>query len=340
MKHTKSTDRPKETIAFEYEKKPQSKSRRNAMAWAGVDLLDGKQSSSLTVILRTKGCYWARSEGCTMCGYIHDADANSCDEDIKKQFDVVLNRYGKDFGIIKLFTSGSFLDVNEVSAELRNYMLNALSDVPKVIVETRPEFVTDETCDEVSTILNKAEVAIGLETSNDLIRNGYINKGFTFNDFVKASKVASSHDITVKAYLLLKPPVLTERQALDDAITSIKDTSRYADTISLNLCNVQKGTYVEELWKKRLYRPPWLWTAVEVLTRAAGITTIICDPVAGGTPRGPHNCGKCDGDVINEIREYSITQDAGVFKVNCNDKKIWEFVLKFEDFAYGAPLVL
>jgi radical SAM enzyme (TIGR01210 family) len=275
-----------------------------------------------------------------MCGYIYDADESSCDEDIKRQFDAVLNRYGKNFGIIKLFTSGSFLDVDEISAEVRNYILNALSDVPKVIMETRPEFVTDETCEEISQILNRAEVAIGLETSNDLIRNSCINKGFTFNDFVKASKTAASHDTTVKAYLLLKPPVLTERQALKDAVTSIKDASRYANTISLNLCNVQKGTYVEELWRRKLYRPPWLWTAVEVLLQTAGINTIICDPVAAGTPRGPHNCGKCDEEVISEIREYSLTQDEMVFQANCNDKKVWEFVLKFEHLTYGAPLVL
>lgn len=338
MKNTKLTDGPRAMRALEYKKKSHTKGR-DAIAWTGVDLLDGERIRSLTVILKTKGCYWAQIEGCTMCGYIHDADASLCDEDIKKQFDAVINRYGKDYGIIKLFTSGSFLDVNEISAEVRNYILNVLSDVPKVIMETRPEFVTDETCEEMSTILNRAEIAIGLETSNDSIRNCCINKGFTFSDFVKASKIASSRDITVKAYLLLKPPALTERQALDDAVTSINDALKYANIISLNLCNVQKGTYVEGLWRRKLYRPPWLWTAVEVLIRTAGITTIICDPVAAGTPRGPHNCGKCDNDVMSEIREFSLTQDARVFKTNCNDKKIWEFVLKFEDFAYGAPLV-
>jgi radical SAM enzyme (TIGR01210 family) len=338
MKHAKLTNRSKVMRAFEYEKKFYRKGQ-NAIAWMGLDLFDGERIRSLTIILRTKGCYWARSKGCTMCGYIYDADPSLSDKDIKKQFDAVLHRYGKNFGVIKLFTSGSFLDVDEVSTDVRNYILNALSDVPKVIVETRPEFVTDEICEEISKMLNRAEVAIGLETSNDLIRNNCINKGFAFSDFVKASKTASSHDITIKAYLLLKPPFLTEREALDDAVTSIKDTTRYADTISLNLCNVQKGTYVEELWKKRLYRPPWLWTAAEVLKRTAGITTIICDPVAAGTPRGPHNCGKCDDQVVREIREYSFTQDEAVFNANCNDKKAWEFVLKFERFTYGAPLV-
>lgn len=312
---------------------------QGTISWTGEDLLDSERVSSLTIILRTKGCYRARSDGCTMCGYIYHADPNSCGADVKKQFDAVLNCYGKNFGVVKLFTSGSFLDTNEVPTDVRNYILNKLSDVPKVIVETRPEFVTDEVCEDISKILHGAEVAIGLETSNDLIRNNCINKGFNFNDFIEASRLASSYNLTVKAYLLLKPPMLTEKQALDDAIMSIKDASRYANTISLNLCNVQKGTYVEKLWKKRLYRPPWLWTAVEALKRTAGMTTIICDPVAGGTARGPHNCGTCDDDVIHEIQEYSLTQDKAVFKTNCNDRTAWEFVLEFERFTYGAPLI-
>ncbi len=323
---------------FKYKNTSRRKGQ-DTISWTGEDLLDSERVRSLTIILRTKGCYWARSDGCTMCGYIYHADPNSCGADVKKQFDDVLNCYGKNFGVVKLFTSGSFLDTNEVPADVRNYILNKLSDVPKVIVETRPEFVTDEVCEGISKILHGAEVAIGLETSNDLIRNSCINKGFNFNDFIEASKLASSYNLTVKAYLLLKPPMLTEKQALDDAIMSIKEASKYANTISLNLCNVQKGTYVEKLWKKRLYRPPWLWTAVEALKRTAGMTTIICDPVAGGTARGPHNCGTCDDDVIHEIQEYSLTQDKAVFKTNCDDRTAWEFVLEFEQFTYGAPLI-
>ena len=323
---------------FKYKNTSRRKGQ-DTISWTGEDLLDSERVRSLTIILRTKGCYWARSDGCTMCGYIYHADPNSCGADVKKQFDDVLNCYGKNFGVVKLFTSGSFLDTNEVPADVRNYILNKLSDVPKVIVETRPEFVTDEVCEGISKILHGAEVAIGLETSNDLIRNSCINKGFNFNDFIEASKLASSYNLTVKAYLLLKPPMLTEKQALDDAIMSIKEASKYANTISLNLCNVQKGTYVEKLWKKRLYRPPWLWTAVEALKRTAGMTTTICDPVAGGTTRGPHNCGTCDDDVIHEIQEYSLTQDKAVFKTNCDDRTAWEFVLEFEQFTYGAPLI-
>jgi len=309
------------------------------LAWTGLDLLNGEIVPSLTVLLTTKGCYWARRDGCTMCGYIADANPDAQSADIQKQLFEVLAQYGTAFKIVKLFTSGSFLDQEELPIDARDAILSALADTPKVIVESRPEFVTSEICGDVVRSNRHVEIAIGLETSNDDIRDSCINKGFTFRDFVRASKVAHSDGLTVKAYLLLKPPFLTEVEALENAIQSTHDAAPYADTISLNLCNVQKGTLVEALWKKRLYRPPWLWTAVEVLKRVKPIATIICDPVGAGTARGPHNCGKCDRQVILEIKEFSLSQDSASFTATCADQLLWKYVLEFEKFSYGAPLV-
>ncbi len=309
------------------------------LAWTGLDLLNGEIVPSLTVLLTTKGCYWARRDGCTMCGYIADANPDAQSSDIQKQLFEVLAQYGTAFKIVKLFTSGSFLDQEELPINARDAILSALADTPKVIVESRPEFVTSEILDDVVRSNQHVEVAIGLETSNDHIRNNSINKGFAFRDFVRASKIARSAGLTVKAYLLLKPPFLTELEALEDATQSILDVTPHADTISLNLCNVQKGTLVEALWKKGLYRPPWLWSAVEVLKRTQETATVICDPVGGGTRRGPHNCGKCDREVVAEIKEFSLSQDSASFTASCTDQMLWEFVLEFEEFSYGAPLV-
>ncbi len=316
------------------------RARGNAQfAWTGMDLLNGEIVPSLTVVLTTKGCFWARRKGCTMCGYNVDSNPNTQASDIQKQFNQVIARYGKAFKIVKLFTSGSFLDQDEVPIEVRDALLSELSGMPKVIVESRPEFITPAICEDIARTNEHIEVAIGLETSSDRIRNNCVNKGFSFHDFVRASEAAIAHDFTVKAYLLLKPPFMTEREALEDARQSVRDAAPYADTISLNLCNVQKGTLVEALWKKGLYRPPWLWTAVEVLKRTHETATVICDPVGGGTRRGPHNCGKCDHEVVAEIKDFSFSQNSASFTASCTDQMLWEFVLEFEEFSYGAPLV-
>jgi len=72
---------------------------------------------------------------------------------------------------------------------------------------------------------------------------------------------------------------------------------------------IHKRTLVERLWKLGAYRPPWLWSAVEILKNADA--EIICDLVAAGKIRGPHNCFKCDNQVAKEIREFSLTRDKG-----------------------------
>lgn len=313
--------------------------------WTGKDLLDGKPISALTIIFQTTGCRW---NGCTMCGYVYDsAQKPPSHGDLMKQYEYALSRCKDEEFIVKIFTSGSFLDDCEIAPETRNEMLSRLAEdnrVKKVIAETRPEYVTEEKLSESTHAFGKRfEVAIGLETSNDMIRKDCINKGFSFSDFVRASGVAKQYGVTVKAYLLLKPPFLSEGVAISDIINSMNDVAPYAGTISINLCNVQKGTLVEEMFERGDYRPPWLWSAVEVLKNgkeAAPDTVIMSDPVAAGSARGPHNCGKCDKDVAEAIRFFSLTQDTGVFdNLDCECRELWKKVVELEELTFGAPIV-
>jgi radical SAM enzyme (TIGR01210 family) len=310
--------------------------------WTGEDLLDGKPVRSNTIIFRTKGCYWAQKGGCTMCGYTYDAAVTPPTyEDIMAQYHSVEDKI--DGSLVKLFTSGSFLDKNEVPERARDEILSSLSGkASKVIVETRPEFVTDKTMQEAKKYVARLEIAVGLETSSDKIRIECINKNFLFKDFVRASETAKKYGVTTKAYLLLKPPFLSEKDALEDIVKSVLDAAPYAGAISINLCNVQRGTIVEELFMKRVYRPPWLWTIVEAIKRVHGKTgsVIMSDPLAAGSARGPHNCYRCDAAFADAIRKYSLTQDISVFdSLHCDCRMLWEKVLELEGWTFGAPLI-
>lgn len=313
-----------------------------AAYWTGEDLLDGVPAKTHTIIFQTRGCFWGLKGGCTMCGYVADsASRPPTPEDLLAQFESVSKRI--DHGIVKIFTSGSFFDPGEVPEPVRDKILSALNlYADKIIIETRPEFVTDRIISSAKMLSDRFEVAIGLETSSDEIRLNSINKGFLFKDFVRASETAKAHGISTKAYLMMKPPFLTEKDAIEDMVKSALDAAPYAGTISINLCNVQRGTLVDELAYKRAYRPPWLWSIVEVLKRLHGKTNsaIMSDPLAAGQSRGPHNCGKCDSAFADAIRKYSITQDVSVFDgLNCDCKALWEKTLELEAWTFGSPLV-
>jgi radical SAM enzyme (TIGR01210 family) len=310
--------------------------------WTGEDLLDGKPVRSNTIIFRTKGCYWAQKGGCTMCGYSYDAATTPPTyEDIMAQYRSVEDKI--DGSVVKLFTSGSFFDKSEMPEKAREEILSSLAgQAKKVIAETRPEFVTDHTMEGSKKLVPRLEIAVGLETSNDRIRIECINKNFLFKDFVRASETAKKYGVTTKAYLLLKPPFISEKDALEDIVNSVLDAAPYAGTISINLCNVQRGTIVDELFAGKAYRPPWLWTIVEAIRRVHGRTeaVIMSDPLAAGSARGPHNCYECDGAFADAIRKYSLTQDVSVFdNLRCDCRLQWEKVLELEGWTFGAPLV-
>lgn len=320
-----------------------------AAVWTGKDLAGSKEVDTITMIFRTSGCWWGKTGGCTMCGYVYDsAQGTPSDADLLAQFEKAMKK-ASAFGefMVKIFTSGSFLDVKEIPLEVRHRILSELDAdkrVVKVLAETRPEFVTAENVlDCVSVLKNTAfEVAMGLETSSDTIRRQSINKGFTFKDFTDAATAARENGATVKSYLMLKPPFLSEREALEDIVKTIRDAAAYTDTFSINLCNVQRGTYVEYLWDRRQYRPPWLWSIVDILQRAKKEfpdMVITSDPVGAGAKRGPRNCRECSHDVADAIRLFSLTQDLSCLEhLSCDCKVLWEKVLELDDHSFGSPV--
>jgi radical SAM enzyme (TIGR01210 family) len=321
-----------------------------AASWKGIDLVNGVPIKTLTVIFKSAGCRWGKAGGCTMCGYVYDcASEPPTLEDYEAQLARAMRKTGNlpEF-MVKIFTSGSFLDEQEVPREARDAILKTLADDPriiKVLAETRPNYVTEENVQDCIKILkNKPfELAFGLETSSDTILKDSINKGFTFGDFVRAAEIAKKNGATVKAYLMLKPLFLSERQALEDIVRSIDDAAPYADTISINLCNVQKGTLVEALWEKGQYRPPWLWSIVEILQKAKAAhpdLPLMSDPVGAGSKRGPHNCNFCSSDVADSLRTFSLTQNPeDLGKINCECKELWKKVMELDDFTYGTPIL-
>jgi radical SAM enzyme (TIGR01210 family) len=308
--------------------------KRPVTVWRSRDLLDGREASSLTMILRTVGCRWNR---CTMCGYASEG-APATAEDLIAQFDSAMQRATPEVSVVKIYTSGSFLDPLEMPVSARDEILRRLEGlgIKRLVIETRPEYATLKAVEKCLTHL-QTEFAMGLETSSDLIREHLIQKGFTFQDFAVASQAIHEQGGTVKAYLLLKPPLLSEGQAMRDAIASARAARGHADVLSLNLCNVQRNTMVERMWERGEFRPPWLWSALEVLKSVAG--PFVCDPVGAGTRRGPHNCGKCDAAVAEAIREHALAQDIAAFdKLDCDCRATWHSLMDLEEGSFGTPL--
>jgi uncharacterized Fe-S cluster-containing MiaB family protein len=342
--------------------------REPTRVWLDEDLTPDGFLTSLTIILNTGGCRWARAGGCTMCGYVAESveGGSVAHDDLLTQVEACLEHEREHADapadMVKIYTSGSFLDEREVGAETRRAIADTFADRDRIVVESLPDFVDRGKVTEFTDRGLDTDIAIGLETATDRVRHDCVNKYFDFAAFEAAcaeTMAAGSQgpapderttdgsneegvQAGVKAYLLLKPPFLSEAAAVEDMKRSIR---RCADvdgchTVSMNPTNVQRHTMVEDLYHAGGYRAPWLWSVCEVLAATADEDAIVVsDPVGHGSDRGAHNCGECDDRVQRAVKDFDERQDPAVFdQVSCPCTATWEAVIERER-AYSLPLV-
>ena len=318
-------------------------------SWKEKDMAGGETVDAQVLIMRTNGCCWAKAGngGCTMCGYRSASLTGVTEEDLNKQIDQALSKYkGEPF--VKIYTSGSFFDTNEIPESIRERIFSEYSGCKRILVESRPEFLTS---DLVSTLPGTLTVALGMESSDEEVLRTCINKGFTAAQSKAAGELLKDGGIGVRTYLLLKPPYLTESRAIDGAVESARFADPFSDEISINPLNVQHATVVERLWKRGEFRSPWIWSLIEVMKRLSGTVNsrIMSSPSGGGSQRGVHNCGKCDHDALAAIERFSFTQDPKDLEVQCECKSTWERYMQSERLlgtaddlgrAFGSDLMI
>jgi len=277
-----------------------------------------------------------------MCGYNTESRADISAEDLKSQFAKGVSDL-QDIALLKVYTSGSFLDEKEVPPDVADSILVYCSNSgTRLLFESRPEFVRPDRLKNMLQKHDDLEIALGLESSNDRVLKYSINKGFTVDDYSAAARTIRETGIAVRTYVLLKPPFLTEAEAIADAKATIRFAAMASDAVSLNPVNIQKGTLVEKLWSNWSYRSPWLWSVLEVLRESSSTSAkLICEPTGGGKERGAHNCGKCDASILESLREFSLSQNYGKLRsTDCECRDLWESIVGTEGFVVGGAVDL
>lgn len=151
-----------------------------------------------TLLLPGKGCSWVKqSGGCAMCGFknaLSSAGVNRAfsDTEVMRLFDLGMSELiRKRPKVLNIYNAGSFLNDNEITYELQERIIEGVrtsQDLEVLFVESRPEFITTEKLTSFSTKLNPKtlKIGIGLESSNERIRNDYIKHELFFTKSIKA----------------------------------------------------------------------------------------------------------------------------------------------------------
>ena len=253
---------------------------RPVASFSRPERLRNGMGTEITLIFRSSACSWAASKsgGCTMCGYWNDrADTSISGQNFWNQFQQTITKYESLLQdpsqaiVFKMFTSGSFCDPKELDLEIQLQILRTLTtfvSVKEIVIESRPEYVQEKLLDQYKDILTTQylEIGIGLESRSDYIRNNIINKGFTWDQFVRVTDRLHQYGFGVKAYLIFKPPFLPEYAAMTDLFNSVRACVNLGvDTISINPTNIQQHTICEVLFTKNQFRSPWLFSLLWVI---------------------------------------------------------------------------
>ena len=302
--------------------------------------IGGKAINRAIITLRGCGCEWAREEngGCTMCGHLSGSSRGTkiSEEKLKKQFDDNMESFDfSEYPMLCLYNGGSFLNENEISKELRQYIFKKISevtDIKTLIIESRVAHVTDEIMDEIENLLpnTEVEIGIGLESSNEIIRNVILNKGTKLEEYENVSTRFKNRKSKFLTYVLIKAPFLTEREAIDDAIATIQFAHNIGvDIISLEPVSIQEQTFVDYLSRLSQYRSPWIWSVFEIIKKTHHLGMLFR---IGGFQFFPmpkqytSNCDDCNEEMILKIQEFNKTNDINEIKdLKCKSgcDKIW-----------------
>lgn len=231
-------------------------------------MASGRVEDVATLFLTNKECPFH----CTMC----DLWKSTLDERvplgaIPAQIEYALERLPAAKHI-KLYNAGNFFDAQAIPPEDHSAIIERVQHFETVIVENHPR-MTDEKCvrfrDRLGTRL---EVALGLETIHPEILPR-LNKRMTIEDFDRATDLLVQHSIDVRAFILLKPPWLSEQDGVEWAIRSLTHAfSRGVGCCSVIPTRAGNG-FMDQLQTSGEFLPPTIASLEDVMERGLAISS-------------------------------------------------------------------
>ena len=283
--------------------------------------VEGKPVKRLVVTLRGPGCSWVtQGGGCLMCGHFAGTTQGILPSvaETLTQFVSETSRYPLDeITVISLYNSGSVLNPDELRHEALRELcqrISAMRSIRKVVFETRACFIDRTRLCEIKKILGShitLTVAVGLETADDVRRNVCINKGCSLGQIGRSLDsirgIAES-----QLYVLLGIPFLTEAEAIDDAVATIRCARHMgADEIHIEPLTLQAHSLTGLLISRGLCRLPSLHSIYEVLRRVLPdirpyVSPFLHMPLPDRIPEG---CPHCTERLIHGLlHTYNISR--------------------------------
>ncbi len=259
--------------------------RRNQFTYESLDkpqsvqddtiLVDGEYVKRRRVTLTAHGCKVAT---CTMCPLPDEAVSPKTPVTLEHWMAQIKGAIGPDDDIhtLTLFHNGNYFNEREVPSTWRMVIhdyLRTQTRIKHFVVESLPQYINDRVMFETSLGLRvgredggiKLIVAIGLQSSNELVRELCIASTCLGDSFERAVKSLRDFGFDAQVFLMFGAAFLTTEEAAHDLQESIEYCQSLDITPTICPLQVAPNTLVADLVACGLYEPPTLFNLLMVM---------------------------------------------------------------------------
>ena len=280
------------------------------------------------------GCAWAvQGPGCAFCEFQPMIDRLAGRLPIRPSEFRALFRAGfatmRNADVINVFTAGSFLNPGEIPEGCQLMLARAVAEARQVSmlrVESRVQYVVPELVGPLVETLGPADktldVAIGLETQDDRLRNHVLRKGMSRGGFQQAVVTLKSLGARASAYVMLMPVDMSEAAAYRECLATV----RFAFASGVD----------EVLLQARYSQQPGvtcpkLWTIARILEETAALGPVTLGDWSTELPEPrswPKNCRVCTPELMRRLGAWRRTLLPGFVAAtelpSCPCRLVWE----------------
>jgi len=166
---------------------------------------DGNLKSVNTIFLTNRECPFK----CVMCDlWKHTLNRSTPAGAVPAQIRYAAEKL-PDAEVVKLYNSGNFFDGKAIPRADYEEIAELIRDYDHVIIENHPKLIGPFISEFQNLLNGSLEVAMGLETIHPEVLPK-LNKQITVKDFRRAVNFLITKGISVRAFILLNPPYLTD----------------------------------------------------------------------------------------------------------------------------------